>query len=149
RRWMIASGVLLGLLSLTRPNGLIILVLVFLWALIAARAKIISRRTAFESVALIALLALAIVSPWTARNYVVSHDQFIPVATGDGIVLLGAYNDMILDNNSPFRGIWMRPSLVSPNLVHLYGGCDATCEVQRDTAYKNQAAQWVQSNMHV
>src|SRR6266566_4886632 len=106
RRWMIASGVLLGLLSLTRPNGLIILVLVFLLALFAARAKIISWRTAFESMALIALLALAIVSPWTARNYVVSHHQFIPVATGDGIVLLGAYNDLVLSDKTPFKGLW-------------------------------------------
>src|SRR5437763_1475495 len=78
RRWMIASGALLGLLSLTRPNGLIILGLVFLWASIAARAKLISWRTAFESVILIALLALAIVAPWTARNYVASNHQFIP-----------------------------------------------------------------------
>ena len=148
RRWMIASGVLLGLLSLTRPNGLIILVLVFLWALIAARAKIISWRTAWESMALIALLALAIVSPWTARNYVVSHHQFIPVATGDGIVLLGAYNDLVLSEKTPFKGLWTRPSLTSPQLVRAYGGCAATCEVQRDTAYKHQAAQWVQSHIN-
>ncbi len=136
RQWMIASGVLLGLLSLTRPNGLIILVLVFLWAIIVARAKIISWRTAFESMVLIALLALAIVSPWTARNYVVSHHQFIPVATGDGIVLLGAYNDLVLSEKTPFKGLWTRPSLTSPQLVRAYGSCVATCEVQRDTAYK-------------
>src|SRR5207237_9689999 len=42
RLWMIVSGVLLGLLSLTRRNGLIIFVLVCIWALIAARATIIS-----------------------------------------------------------------------------------------------------------
>ena len=148
RRWMIASGVLLGLLSLTRPNGLIILVLVFLWALFASRAKIISWRTAFESVTLIALLALAIVSPWTARNYVVSHHQFIPVATGDGIVLLGAYNDLVLSDKTPFKGLWTRPSLTSPQLVRANGGCAAACEVQRDTAYKHQAAQWVQSHIN-
>lgn len=147
RRWMIASGILLGLLSLTRPNGLIILGLVFLWAIIAARAKLISWRAAFESVILIALLALAIVAPWTARNYVVSNHQFIPVATGDGIVLLGAYNDLVLSDKTPYKGLWTRTSLVSPQLARVYGGCTATCEVQRDTAYKRQATQWVESHI--
>jgi hypothetical protein len=86
--------------------------------------------------------------PWTARNYIVSNGQFIPVATGDGIVLEGAYNDMVLDQKSPYYGIWVRPSLSSPLLARKYGGCAATCEVQRDTAYKNQAGQWVQSHLN-
>src|SRR5205085_10692867 len=33
-RWAIASGIILGLFSLTRPNGLLILGLVFLWGII-------------------------------------------------------------------------------------------------------------------
>src|SRR2546421_501792 len=148
RRWMIVSGVVLGLLSLTRPNGLIIIGLVFLWAIIIAWGKVISWRTACESIVLISLLALAITFPWTARNYIVSHHQFIPVATGDGIVLLGAYNHMILDNNTPFKGIWIRPSLSSPQLSRNFGDCAAACEVLRDTAFKQQAAQWVQSHIN-
>ena len=148
RRWMITSGILLGLLSLTRPNGLLILVLVCLWAIIVARAKIISWRSACESIVLIGLLALVMVAPWTARNYIVSHHQFIPVATGDGIVLLGAYNPLILSDSTPFKGLWIRPGLTSPQLAAKYGGCTATCEVQRDTAYKRQAAQWVESHLN-
>jgi len=148
RRWMIVSGVVLGLLSLTRPNGLIIIGLVFLWAIIVAWGKVISWRAACESIVLISLLALAITFPWTARNYIISHHQFIPVATGDGIVLLGAYNHMILDNSTPFKGIWIRPSLSSPQLSRKFGGCAAACEVQRDTAFKQQAAQWVQSHIN-
>src|SRR6266516_556803 len=144
--WMIGSGVLLGLLSLTRPNGIIILGLVLLWAGMMARAKVISWRTALKSVVLIGVIALAMVAPWTIRNYVVSRHQFIPVATGEGIVLLGAYNEHILDSNSPFRGIWMRPSLISPDLARKFGGCAATCEVQRDTAYKQRATHWIQGH---
>lgn len=62
-------------------------------------------------------------------------------------MLLGAYNDLVLSDSTPFKGIWVRPSLISPQLARIYGGCTATCEVQRDTAYKRQAAQWVQSHL--
>ena len=55
---------------------------------------------------------------------------------------------MILDNNTPFKGIWIRPSLSSPQLARKFGGCAATCEVHRDTAFKQQAAQWVQSHIN-
>jgi 4-amino-4-deoxy-L-arabinose transferase-like glycosyltransferase len=147
RRWMLLSGILLGLLSLIRPNGLIVLGLVILWAVIVATARIIRWRTAFESIVVISVLTLGIVFPWTVRNFTVSHGQFIPVATGDGIVLLGAYNDMVL-TDTPFKGIWIRPSLATPRLFHMYAACAATCEVQRDRAYKQQAAQWTQSHNH-
>jgi 4-amino-4-deoxy-L-arabinose transferase-like glycosyltransferase len=147
RPWMLLSGILLGLVSLIRPNGLIVLGLVILWAVIGAKARIIPWRTAFESIVVIAALTLGIVFPWTVRNFTVSHGQFIPVATGDGIVLLGAYNDMVLAD-TPFKGIWIRPSLASPRLFHTYAACAATCEVQRDRAYEQQAAQWTQSHSH-
>ncbi|MFL5626493.1 MAG: ArnT family glycosyltransferase [Ktedonobacteraceae bacterium] len=145
RRWILVSGILLGLLSLTRPNGLIVLILVIFWTVIVAKARLISWRTALESAMLISVLTLGIVSPWTVRNFIVSRGQFIPVATGDGIVLLGAYNDMVLAD-TPFKGIWIRPSLVDPNLFRAYAACGATCEAQRDTAYKDRAARWVKGH---
>ncbi|TMD91450.1 MAG: phospholipid carrier-dependent glycosyltransferase, partial [Chloroflexi bacterium] len=42
RRWMILSGVLLGLASLARPNGPFLIVLLFAWALVMLRAKMVS-----------------------------------------------------------------------------------------------------------
>ena len=50
-------------------------------------------------------------APWTVRNYVVSH-TFIPVATGDGTVMLGAYNNSVLNPNlkyGEFLGSWLNP----------------------------------------
>jgi len=146
-RWMVTSGLLLGLLSLTRPNGLILLGLVFLWAIIAVRAKWLPFKTAAKSVALIAVLTLLIVAPWTLRNYIVTG-RFVPVATGDGIVLLGAYNHMILDNG-PFRGIWIRPSLVYPQgrSIYTYTYCHTACEVVQNGDFTHLAGQWVQGHL--
>lgn len=143
-RWMVTSGVLLGLLSLTRPNGLIVLVLVFLWAIVAIRAKWLAWRAALKSVVIIAALTLTIVAPWTVRNYLV-FGSFVPVATGDGIVLLGAYNPLILQDG-PFRGIWIRPSLLYPAGTRTYHHCQTDCEVQQNSDYTHLAGQWVQSH---
>ncbi len=142
---MIASGVLLGLLSLTRPNGLAMLGLLFVWGIIVFLTRQMHWRAAAKSVALITLMALAIVAPWTIRNYNISQ-QVVPVATGDGIVLLGAYNHLIFDN-TPFRGIWIRPSLANPKASSAYPHCFANCEVRQNTDYENLAGQWVQSHI--
>ena len=147
-RWMVTSGLLLGLLSLTRPNGLIVLLLVFLWAIVAVRAKWLPFQAAAKSVAIIAALALVIVAPWTLRNYNVTGGRLVPVATGDGLVLLGAYNSLVLDNG-PFRGIWIRPSLIYPQGLYRYNYqyCQRACEVVQNSEYTSMAGQWVQHNI--
>src|SRR5207248_6179390 len=144
-RWAIARGIILGLFSLTRPNGLLILGLVFLWGIIFVQKKILSWRVVAASIAIICLIALMIVTPWTIRNYQTTH-RFVPVATGDGFVVLGAYNDMIFDN-TPFRGMWIRPSLTHPEIVRHYLGCQGECEVRQNSDYERYAWLWVQSHM--
>ena len=144
-RWAIASGIILGLFSLTRPNGLLILGLVFLWGIIFVQKKILCWRVVATSIAIICLIALMIVTPWTIRNYQTTH-RFVPVATGDGFVVLGAYNDMIFDN-TPFRGMWIRPSLTHPEIVRHYLGCQRECEVRQNSDYEHYAWLWVQSHM--
>lgn len=144
-KWAVASGTMLGLFSLTRPNGLLILGLVFLWGIIFVQKKILSWRVVATSIAIICLIALALVTPWTIRNYQTTH-RFVPVATGDGFVLLGAYNDMIFDN-TPFRGLWIRPSLAHPEIVRHYLGCQGECEVRQNSDYERYAWLWVQSHM--
>lgn len=144
-KWAVASGTMLGLFSLTRPNGLLILGLVFLWGIIFVQKKILSWRVVATSIAIICLIALALVTPWTIRNYQTTH-RFVAVATGDGFVLLGAYNDMIFDN-TPFRGLWIRPSLAHPEIVRHYLGCQGECEVRQNSDYERYAWLWVQSHM--
>lgn len=144
-KWAVASGTMLGLFSLTRPNGLLILGLVFLWGIIFVQKKILSWRVVATSIAIICLIVLALVTPWTIRNYQTTH-RFVAVATGDGFVLLGAYNDMIFDN-TPFRGLWIRPSLAHPEIVRHYLGCQGECEVRQNSDYERYAWLWVQSHM--
>jgi len=144
-RWAITSGIMLGLLSLTRPNGLLILGLVFLWGIIFVQKKNLSWKEVVSSIVIICLIALAIVTPWTIRNYQITH-RFVPVATGDGFVLLGAYNDMIFDN-TPFHGLWIRPSLTHPEIAKHYLGCQRNCEARQNSDYERYAGQWVLSHM--
>ncbi|MGB8347699.1 MAG: glycosyltransferase family 39 protein [Ktedonobacteraceae bacterium] len=146
-RWMLISGILAGLVSLTRPNGVIMPVIVIAWAIVIAWKKVVSWRVAASAAVIVAGLTLALVGPWTLRNYSIAH-QFIPVATGDGTVLLGAYNHFILDPG-PYQYLWIRPTLTNPQLAQAYLGrnCQSYCETQRDAAYKAAASQWINGHL--
>lgn len=140
--WVIC-GILLGLLSLTRPNGPAVLALLLLWAVFMAWRKIFSWSFAAKGMLISTLITVAIIAPWTLRNYEVSH-SFVSVAGGDGIVLLGAYNDQILANPD-YAGSWINPLRSSPKIAKpfpLYT-CDARCEVKQDAVYRDAAKQWV------
>jgi hypothetical protein len=142
--------VLLGLLSLTRPNGLIVMGLFLLWAIIMAWLKLLPRAQTLRAALLSALLGLAIIAPWTVRNYLVSH-TFIPVATGDGTVMLGSYNNNVLNpniNHGEFLGTWQNPLSSAPQVTRLFPttNCPATCEVRREDTYNQAAKQWILAN---
>jgi 4-amino-4-deoxy-L-arabinose transferase-like glycosyltransferase len=109
RRWAIACGVLTGAASLTRPNGVVLLGVMALWAAILIRAHREPWREAVRNVALASAIAVVIVAPWTYRNYVVAH-AFIPVETGLGEVLVGAYNDNVAFGPSAAQGYWRPPA---------------------------------------
>ena len=150
-RW-IWCGVLLGLISLVRPNGLVVLGLFIVWVVIMGWAKIIPWRILAKATVVITLLTVVFVAPWTIRNYNVSH-AFVPVATGDGTVLLGAYNSMILSYPSypgGFLGSWINPLVSSPAIANTYPkNCAAPCEVAREDYFKSQALNWIRNNIQV
>ena len=146
-------GILLGLLSLTRPNGLLVLGAFLLWAITMGWIKVLSWSTVIKSVVAITLIACALIAPWTIRNYTVSH-AFIPVATGDGTVLLGAYNSLTLTSPSypgGHSGTWINPLLSSPAISRPYPPytCAASCEVAREGVYERSAEQWMQAHLAV
>ena len=148
RLW-ITCGVLLGLLSLTRPNGIIVIGLFIVWAIIMVWQKLLSWRPAAKGVLATTLIALVFIVPWTARNYLVSH-TFIPVATGDGTVLLGAYNDEVLKTPA-FAGSWINPLKSRPDVTKpfpLYT-CTPPCEVVRESVYKDAALQWMRDHISI
>ena len=107
-RWVVVSGVLAGLTCLTRANALVLLLPLGL-AVWTVRPRWSVR--ALAAPALLVILALVTVSPWTIRNAIV-FDRFIPVSTQLGSALAGTYNDQArLDKENPasWRAIFHIP----------------------------------------
>jgi len=88
-RWALLAGVLGGLTILTRANAMVLLLPLGL-AVWTGRPRFSPRALAVPAV--LVVLALLTVSPWTIRNAVV-FDRFIPVSTQLGSALAGTYND--------------------------------------------------------
>src|SRR5579863_1959028 len=107
-RWIILCGLLLGLISLTRPNGPVLLGLVCVWAVIVTLTKILPRQTVIKDTLIIACIGALIVLPWTYRNYTVTG-RLIPVSTGMGEVLKGVYDDAVVSGDPTVRGMWRPP----------------------------------------
>ena len=100
-RWVVLAGVLGGLVTLTRANGLILLLPLAL-AVWDARPR--WTREALVPPALLIAVAVLTVAPWTARNERVLG-AFVPVSTQLGTSLAGTYNDVArMDHVHP--GAW-------------------------------------------
>ena len=80
-RWAIAAGVLGGLTSLTRANGVLVLVAVSAAAWPRSRG----------AVAAVLACGALVVAPWTIRN-AIELDAFVPVSTETGFTVAGMYN---------------------------------------------------------
>lgn len=143
RRLWILCGVLLALLALTRPNGIVVAGLVILWAVFLVWRKRLPQR-ALIGAALATLIACALIAPWTIRNYLVSH-RFVPLAIGDGQVLVGVYNNTILSEKN-YIGLWVRSGATGlPITIPPCQGY-AACEVAHDNAETDAAVQWIKSH---
>jgi 4-amino-4-deoxy-L-arabinose transferase-like glycosyltransferase len=88
-QWIVATGVLAGLATLSHENaGVFVIPLAVAAAAAAGQTR---RRRALGALTLLAATA-AMVAPWTIRNAVELH-HFIPVADETGITLRGTYNE--------------------------------------------------------
>ena len=143
RRLWILCGVLLALLALTRPNGIVVTGWVILWAAFLVWRKRLPKR-ALVHAALAALVACALISPWSIRNYLVSH-SFVPLAVGDGQVLVGAYNNTILTEKN-YLGFWVRSGATGLRIVTPPCQGYTACEVAHDNAEIDTALQWIKSH---
>src|SRR6266496_1364240 len=152
RLW-ITCGVLLGLLSLTRPNGIIVIGLFIVWSTIMVWQKFLSWRVTVRGVLVTSFIAFVLIAPWTIRNYLVSH-TFIPVAIVDGTVLLGAYNHEALTKatypGGP-KGTWINPIVSRSDIVRPFPlhTCTPPCEVAREAAFKDAAVKWIRDNSNI
>jgi 4-amino-4-deoxy-L-arabinose transferase-like glycosyltransferase len=114
--------VLAGLTCLTRANALVLLLPLGL-AVWTVRPRWSVR--ALAAPALLVVLALLTISPWTIRNAVV-FDRFIPVSTQLGSALAGTYNDQArLDKENPAS--W-RAIFHIPEYRDIYAHINATPE---------------------
>jgi 4-amino-4-deoxy-L-arabinose transferase-like glycosyltransferase len=143
-RWLLCA-VLLALLSLSHPNGILVVGLVLAWAALLYWRKLVPRTMLLSAVLGVAV-ACALIAPWTIRNYVVSHG-LVPVASGGGTVLLGAYNDQVLIDRTHLGG-WVGPGQAVPQVTVPFTShvCPAPCEVALENAETVAAIHWVQAH---
>lgn len=94
-------GVLLGLAAIVRGANLITAALIIVGLSLTFWRARCSRRTCILSLSLIIFGMLAVLLPWTARNFVVFH-RVVPLATQEGMALYASYWPPL---NGP-RRIW-------------------------------------------
>jgi hypothetical protein len=96
RLWpWLAAGMLLGVVNLCKPTFLLWPIVVLLFV---GRFRVPMQRFLL----LLAAMAVVIV-PWSARNYWVSHGEFLPVATEQGGMTT------FVGNYQPTLGLWEGP----------------------------------------
>ncbi len=146
RRWIVLSGLSLGLAMLARPNGAVLMAMLALWCIAMVMAKELRWQTTVRSTLAIACIAAALVAPWTYRNYLVLH-SFVLVSVGEGDVLLGAYNDGVLRDT---QGFWIAPRDIRPRPdlpPTVLAGHDAPhYTLQDDKMATDYALRWIVSH---
>jgi 4-amino-4-deoxy-L-arabinose transferase-like glycosyltransferase len=108
--WLAATGVLLGLGVLNRPNTALLVVPMGLLALGAAP----DRRRRFGALAMVAGLAVVTTVPWLVRDEHVFH-RFVPITTQGGLVMAGTYNPVSAGDHR-YPAAW-RPATLVPSYV--------------------------------
>lgn len=142
RLWILC-GVLIALLALTRPNGIVVAGLLILWAAFLTWRKRLPKGTLVKAFMAVAVTC-ALIAPWTIRNYLVSH-RFVPLAVGDGQVLIGAYNNTIL-TDPRYIGFWVRSGAAGLPIYTPPCQDYTACEVAHDDAEIDSAVRWIQSH---
>jgi 4-amino-4-deoxy-L-arabinose transferase-like glycosyltransferase len=108
-RFALLCGLLAGLASLTRPNGVVMMLV------LAAGVWTLKPRLSLRSLRVplaVVLTALVTIAPWTIRNAIDLH-HFVPISTEDGNTLAGTYNDSAhYDTHLP--AVWHDPSHTYP-----------------------------------
>jgi len=102
----LAAGALLGLLCLTRPNGVFFLPAV---GVCVVGYRSVSRT--LTRLVLFVAAAVVVVLPWAARNYLEFH-RWIPFSTMSAVVARGAYHDRAL-NDPNAKGGWVLDGLAA------------------------------------
>jgi 4-amino-4-deoxy-L-arabinose transferase-like glycosyltransferase len=133
----IATGVLLGVTILTRPNTALMLPLVAIWAI----GHFWGRWRTLAQACTIPLVTILVFVPWTIRNYLVFH-AFIPIATSGGAGLLQGNNDVVVSDPRYFGYSVWDTSIPEYRDILMSAGT----EVERDRRARKLAIQWLRDN---
>lgn len=102
--WLILSGLLAGLATLTRENAFVLLIPLGVLACLPLRKHL----ALAGRLAVLATSCLAVIAPWTIRNIERLH-TFVPVSTSLGYAVEGAYNHTAANYpNNPT--LWLPPT---------------------------------------
>jgi 4-amino-4-deoxy-L-arabinose transferase-like glycosyltransferase len=130
-RWVVVAGVLVGLLVLTRPIGIVVLLPVIL---LVRGADL---RRALRNAAIVTGLAMLVVLPWEIRDYHRLH-TVVPVTTQVGYLLSGTYNATSAhDDRHPaeWRPPFLDPTLAAEIRTHPQANEMELGRLLRDDAY--------------
>ncbi|MEW9673268.1 ArnT family glycosyltransferase [Ammoniphilus sp. 3BR4] len=143
--WLIGAGLLLGCMSLVKPLSPLFGFLVVIGEL----GRCIGTSLAAQKgvwwkgilrTAVVAILSIAVIAPWTYRNYQV-FDAFVPMTTNGGYVLY-------VNNNPYATGAWMDPYTIPGSPIHevSYPESDPRFEVEMNQRLKEAAQEWIIDN---
>jgi 4-amino-4-deoxy-L-arabinose transferase-like glycosyltransferase len=132
-----AAGGLLGLLLLTNASKILMLPFIVVWAAWQFRGD----PRALVRAAAIPIVAVAMLVPWTVRNYL-QFGEFIPVSTMGGSVLLQGNNRLVVTDPELYGyNVW---DTKIPEYRDALRAADH--EIERDRIAKRYAVEWIKSN---
>jgi 4-amino-4-deoxy-L-arabinose transferase-like glycosyltransferase len=126
-RTLAASGLVFGVAALTKTQAVFVPAMLGLPLLVAGAGRWV------RMVVLTGVVMLAVILPWTARNYSVFH-AFIPVSTNGGYTLLTG-------NNPSARG---RYTWDDPLVADLSKAPED--QVEMDRVARDRAMAWIEAN---
>ena len=88
----------------------------------------------------VTLIVLLLLTPWVVRNWI-AMDAFIPASTMGGAVLLGSYNEIVLEDPA-YRGDWVSPCRVPGARCG-----EAMSEVARDRLWRAMGLDFIRSHV--
>jgi 4-amino-4-deoxy-L-arabinose transferase-like glycosyltransferase len=131
------AGSILGAGLLTRANLVLMLPLIVIWAIWQFR----NQRAGLLRAALIPIVAVVALVPWTLRNYQV-FGQVIPFSTMGGSVLLQGNNSVVASDPKLYGyNVWDTDIPEYREALQTAGN-----EVERDRQAKQFAIRWLKNN---
>lgn len=148
RAWF-SVGLIFGLAALARPNGIYALLAVMIVVALAVARRETTWRQGTLHTAALTIGCIVALSPWIARNAIVTGGSFVPFTTVSGIVVAGSYNDLSYSDPANL-GVWVNPLHVpadAPTMERFPVICDARCEVARSDAANQLGVHWAETHI--